>query len=138
MKRNRKYLAPTQGSPKSIENAEARKRPEDSFRAEPRQRGWYWSRLELLAKSYQSQELLSFSPDQILEAKLLNASYLGEPNEIITHTNDGTFTLWDGKDPIATFETDPRGGHWQEWGRGRNEFRRVYPSPVRIGWETRK
>jgi len=124
VKRNRKYLAQL----KEARRALKMQKPENALRilseAEPRQRGWYWSRLELLAKSYQSQELLSFSPDQILEAKLLNASYLGEPNEIITHTNDGTFTLWDGKDPIASFETDPRGGHWQEWGRGRNEFRK--------------
>ena len=98
--------------------------------AEPRQRGWYWSRLELLAKSYQSQELLSFSPDQILEAKLLNASYLGEPNEIITHTNDGTFTLWDGKDPIASFETDPEGAIGRNGEEAETNSGRVYPSPV--------
>ena len=122
IKWNRKYLSQLNEARRALKL----QNPDSALRilseTEPGQRGWYWSRLELLAKSYQSFEHLSFTPHP--ESTLLNASFLGDSDEIITHANDGTFSLWKGKDPISSFQTKLEESIGHQLGRAQNEFRR--------------
>ena len=64
------------------------------------QRSWYWNRLSFLAKSMQSQELLSFSPHP--EKGLLSTSFAGNSQTILSTSNEGEYTLWSGHAKLAS------------------------------------
>ena len=64
------------------------------------QRSWYWKRLSFLAKSMQSQELLSFTPHP--EKGLLSTSFAGNSQTILSTSNGGEYTLWDGHAKLAS------------------------------------
>ncbi len=64
------------------------------------QRSWYWKRLSFLAKSMQSQELLSFTPHP--EKGLLSTSFVGNSQTILSTSNGGEYTLWDGHTKLAS------------------------------------
>ena len=64
------------------------------------QRSWYWNRLSFLAKSMQSQELLSFTPHP--EKGLLSTSFAGNSQTILSTSNGGEYALWDGHAKLAS------------------------------------
>ena len=64
------------------------------------QRSWYWNRLSFLAKSMQSQELLSFSPHP--EKGLLSTSFAGNSQTILSTSNEGKYALWSGHAKLAS------------------------------------
>jgi formylglycine-generating enzyme required for sulfatase activity len=65
-----------------------------------RQRSWYWNRLSFLAKSMQSQEILSFTPHP--EKGLLSTSFAGNSQTILSTSNAGEYALWDGHAKLAS------------------------------------
>jgi formylglycine-generating enzyme required for sulfatase activity/WD40 repeat protein len=64
------------------------------------QRSWYWNRLSFLAKSMQSQEILSFTPHP--DKGLLSTSFAGKSQTILSTSNGGEYTLWDGHAKLAS------------------------------------
>ena len=64
------------------------------------QRSWYWNRLSFLAKSMQSQEILSFTPHP--EKGLLSTSFAGNSQTILSTSNGGEYALWDGHAKLAS------------------------------------
>lgn len=64
------------------------------------QRSWYWSRLSFLAKSMQSQEILSFTPHP--EKGLLSTSFAGNSQTVLTTSNEGEYALWNGHAKLAS------------------------------------
>ena len=64
------------------------------------QRSWYWNRLSFLAKSMQSQEILSFTPHP--EKGLLSTCFAGNSQTVLTTSKEGEYALWNGHAKLAS------------------------------------
>ncbi|MBT3667137.1 MAG: SUMF1/EgtB/PvdO family nonheme iron enzyme [Opitutae bacterium] len=79
-------------------------RPEDALSALENlpfaQRSWYWHRLSFLARTMESEEILSFTPHP--DKTLITASFAGNEDTILSTSKEGEYALWSGHAKLAS------------------------------------
>ena len=85
-------------------------------------RSWNWKRLMFLAENMIAKETLSFTPYP--EKILAHTEFAGNEDTILTTSNNGTYTLWNGHAKLANGSFSNPEKTFLELGRMKNEAQR--------------